>query len=141
MSATDATDRSGGALAPAQLAAIELVADKLLKSESDGQVEDFYGSLGEAICRLTSMTRAVIFRYDSARRRVRAAGAHGVELSVFSGDFVTVESAPLARQALAEDRVIEASDDLEELLPASYMRMLGPTTVVCSPMTARGRWI
>jgi signal transduction histidine kinase len=87
------------------------------------------------------MTRAVIFRYDSARRRVRAAGAYGVELSVFATDVVTVESAPLARQALAEDRVIEASEDLEQVLPASYMRLLGPTTVVCSPMTARGRWI
>jgi signal transduction histidine kinase len=132
---------SSGALAPAQLDAIELVAETLLNSESDGQVDDFYSSLCEAICRLTSMTRAVIFRYDSARRRVRAAGAYGVDLSVFAGAFVTVESAPLARQALAEDRVIERSEDLEHLLPASYVRLLGPTTVVCSPMTARGRWI
>ena len=141
MSATGAPDRPGATLAPAQLAAIELVAETLLKSESDGKGDDFYSSLCEAICRLTSMTRAVIFRYDSARRRVRAAGAYGVELSVFATDVVTVESAPLARQALAEDRVIEASEDLEEVLPASYMRLLGPTTVVCSPMTARGRWI
>lgn len=132
---------TGGALIPAQLDAIELVAETLLNSESDGQVDDFYSSLCEAICRLTSMTRAVIFRYDSARRRVRAAGAYGVDLSVFAGLFVTVESAPLARQALEEDRVIEASEDLEQLLPATYVRLLGPTTIVCSPMTARGRWI
>jgi hypothetical protein len=59
MSATGAPDRPGAALAPAQLAAIELVAETLLKSESDGHGgDDFYSSLCEAICRLTSMTRA-----------------------------------------------------------------------------------
>ena len=39
--------------------------------------ESFYSSLCEAVCRLTSMDRAVIFRYDEAHRRVRAAGAYG----------------------------------------------------------------
>ena len=53
------------------------------------------------------MDRAVIFTYDDARRRVHAAGAHGVALDGFTGGHVTVESAPVARQALTEDRVIE----------------------------------
>ena len=35
---------------------------------------DFYDRLCEAVCRLARMRRAVIFRYDAARRRVRAAG-------------------------------------------------------------------
>ena len=49
-------------------------------SEADGSSDAFYSSLCEAVCRLTSMDRAVIFRYDEARRRVRAAGAYGIDL-------------------------------------------------------------
>ena len=46
------------------------------------------------------MDRAVIFRYDESRRRVRAAGAFGLALERFTHSQVTVESAPIARQAL-----------------------------------------
>jgi signal transduction histidine kinase len=123
------------------VAAIEMLADTLARGEVEGHADDFYSSLCEVICRLTSMERAVIFRYDSVRGRVRAAGSHGVNIDLFADELFTVESAPLARQALSEDRLIEASDNLEAVLPASYMRMLGPTAVVCSPMVARGRWI
>ena len=56
---------------------------------------------------LAQMDRAVIFSYDDARRRVHAAGSHGIALDGFTDAAVTVESAPVARQALTEDRVIE----------------------------------
>jgi signal transduction histidine kinase len=103
--------------------------------------DDFYNRLCAATTRATSMQRAIIFLYDPARRRVRAAGSHGVDISIFADAFITVESAPMAKRALELDRVIDASADLERELPAEYVRLLGSTTVVCSPMAARGRWL
>jgi signal transduction histidine kinase len=128
-------------LSTAQAAAIESFADVLAHGDHDTAEDDFYSRLCEATTRATSMRRAIIFLYDSARRRVRAAGSHGVDISVFADAFITVESAPMARRALELDSVIEASHDLERELPAEYVRLFGTTTVVCSPMAARGRWL
>ena len=86
------------------------------------------------------MRRAVIFRYDTARRRVRAAGAHGLELAQFAGAHVTVESAPIAARALREDRVIEVAGDLSGQFPAEYAALFPePARLVCAPMAAGGR--
>ena len=87
--------------------ALETFVELLTRVEADGSSDSFYSSLCEAVCRLTSMDRAVIFRYDEAHRRVRAAGAFGLDLERFTHSRVTVESAPIARQALEEDRVID----------------------------------
>jgi signal transduction histidine kinase len=127
-------------LSSAQVRAIEFLADVLATSEEEGRADDFYGRLSEATSRLTSLNRVVIFRYDSARRRVRAAGSFGVELDVFAGLFVTVESAPIARRALEEDQVLEVSQDLGRELPPEY-EQFAPKRIVCAPMAARGRWI
>ena len=57
-----------------QVRAIEYLAEVLATSDEEGRGDDFYGLLSEATTRLTSLRRAVIFRYDSGVRRVRAAG-------------------------------------------------------------------
>ena len=94
--------------APAvRIDALEMFVDLLARVEEDGSSDAFYGRLCEAACELTSMDRAVIFRYDEAQRRVRAAGTHNLPLEVFAGVHFTVESAPIARQALEEDRVLD----------------------------------
>ena len=80
---------------------LETFVELLTRVEDDGSSDAFYSSLCEAVCRLTSMDRAIIFRYDEARRRVRAAGAFGIALERFTNSHVTVESAPIARQALS----------------------------------------
>src|SRR4051794_22100984 len=85
--------------------ALEAFVDLLAQVEDDPASDTFYNRLCEGTCRLANMDRAVIFRYDEARRRVYAAGAWGLDLSVFADAHVTVESAPIARQALVEDRV------------------------------------
>ena len=54
--------------------ALEVMSDLLLGVGEGSPPDAFFSSLCEAICRLTSMRRAVLFRYDSARRRVRAVG-------------------------------------------------------------------
>jgi len=100
----------------------------------------FYDRLCDAVCRLARMRRAVIFRYDGAVRRVRAAGAHGLNLEQFAGAHVTVESAPIAAQSLREDRVIEIEGDMTGQFPKEYANVFPePVRLVCAPMAAAGR--
>jgi signal transduction histidine kinase len=135
-------DRSMSHAAPgAHVAAIEVFVDVLSQSDAAETTDAFYGGLCEAVCRLAGMERAVLFRYDGALRRVRAAGSHGIPLRVFAGERFSVESAPIARQALDQDRVLEASEGIDELLPAAYVELLRPTHVICTPMSAAGRWV
>src|SRR5579884_1711467 len=91
--------------------ALELFVEVLSQSE-DAAGEQFFDRLCGAVCRLAHMRRALIFRYDSARRSVRAVGAHGLSLEQFADAHVTVESAPIAAQSLREDSVIEVSGDM-----------------------------
>jgi signal transduction histidine kinase len=102
--------------------------------------DGFYDRLCDAVCRLTRMRRALIFRYDSAVRRVRAAGAHGLNLEQFAGAYLTVESAPVAAQSLREDRVIEIAGDMTGQFPEEFASVFPePVRLVCAPMTAAGR--
>jgi signal transduction histidine kinase len=121
--------------------ALETFVELLSRSEADGSSDAFYSSLCEAVCRLTAMDRAIIFRYDEARRRVRAAGAYGIDLERFTSSHVTVESAPIARQALVEDRVIEMdAEAVARDLPEGFRDLLDDATLVCVPLSAGGRW-
>src|ERR1700727_3919502 len=58
---------------------LELYVEVLSQSE-DASGELFYDRLCEAVCRLAHMRRALIFRYDSARRRGRGGRAEGESL-------------------------------------------------------------
>jgi signal transduction histidine kinase len=120
---------------------LETFVDLLAQVEADGSTDDFYSKLCEATCRVASMDRAVIFRYDDARRRVRAAGAYGIDLDLFENAHLTVESAPIARQSLEEDRVIEVRDDDTPEVPEEYRDLLREATLVCTPLSAAGRWL
>ncbi len=119
--------------------ALEVFVEVLSQSE-DAAGDQFYDRLCEAVCRLAHMRRALIFRYDSGRRRVRAAGAFGLSLEPFTDAHVTVESAPIAAQSLREDRVIEIAGDMAGQVPSEYSDMFpGPVRLVCAPMAAAGR--
>jgi signal transduction histidine kinase len=135
------TDHAPSERPSVQVRAIEHLAEVLATSEGEGRGDDFYGLLCEVTARLTSLRRAVIFRYDSARRRVRLAGGFGIDVSEFEGLFVTVESAPIARWALEQDRVIDVEGELDAAVPLEYAKRFGLTNIVCVPMVARGRWI
>jgi signal transduction histidine kinase len=123
--------------------ALELFVEVLSQSESSTTGSGFYDRLCEAVCRLAHMRRAIIFRYDGASRRVRAAGAHGgLDLERFAGAFVTVESAPITAQALREDRVIELAGDVRDGVPPEYAELFPePVRLVCTPMAAGDRAI
>jgi signal transduction histidine kinase len=122
--------------------ALELFVEVLSQSHAGEQASDdmFYDRLCEAVCQLAHMRRALIFRYDSARRRVRAAGAHGLSLEPFADAHVTVESAPIAAQSLREDRVIEIAGEMAGHVPEEFADLFPePVRLVCAPMAAAGR--
>jgi len=121
--------------------ALETFVELLSRVEADPSGDDFYSRLCEATCRLADMDRAVIFRYDGARRRVRAAGSFGIPLEIFADAQVTVETVPVARDSLLEDRVIEISSATAEGVPVEFRDLMRESTLVCTPMAAAGRWL
>jgi signal transduction histidine kinase len=137
MSALDSVDGRAGV----GIEALELFVEVLAQSDRDPAAGDgFYDRLCEAVCRLAGMRRAVIFRYDPARRRVRAAGAHGLDVQQFADAHVTVESAPIAARALAEDRVVEIAGDVTAEFPTDFAGLFPePVRLVCAPLAAAGR--
>lgn len=118
---------------------LDVISELLLEVGEASPPDAFFSRLCEAICRLTAMRRAVLFRYDPSRRRVRAVGAHGIELEHFAGMFVTVDSVPVARQALTEDRVSEVLGARDFAVPLSVRELLEGVRMVCTPMAAAGR--
>jgi signal transduction histidine kinase len=121
--------------------ALETFVELLSRVEADPSSDAFYSRLCEATCRLADMDRAVIFRYDGARRRVRAAGSFGIPLEIFADAQVTVETVPVARASLIEDRVIEISSATAEGVPPEFRNVMRESTLVCTPMAAAGRWL
>ncbi len=121
--------------------ALEVVSDLLLGIGEGSPPDAFFSSLCEAICRLASMRRAILFRYDPVRRRVRAVGAHNLDIDRFTDLFVTVDSVPIARQALAQDRVLEVVGAEDFDIPQSLRELLDGLLIVCTPMAAAGRYV
>ena len=119
--------------------ALETFVELLSRVEADPSSDAFYSRLCEATCRLADMDRAVIFRYDGARRRVRAAGSFGIPLDTFLDAHVTVETVPVARESLLEDRVIEIPSAIG--VPDEFKGLVAESTLVCTPMAAAGRWL
>ncbi len=134
-------DANGGSAGPHSIAALELLSDVLAGVDDEHGSDHFFSRLAEAVCRLARMDRAVIFSYDDARRRVHAAGSHGVALDGLSAGHVTVESAPVARQALTEDRVIEVLPHDGHDISEDFAELVGDHALVYVPIVAAGRWI
>src|SRR5579884_3712855 len=118
---------------------LEVFVELLSKIDPDTSSTEFYDRICEAICRLTTMRRAAIFMADAARRRVRAAGAHGASFAQLSELRPTLVNTPIAQRALREDEVVVVSERIEEAVPPEYARLLGITTLVCTPLSAAGR--
>ncbi len=132
---------SSASAGPHSIAALELLSDVLAGVDEEHGSDRFFSRLAEAVCRLAHMDRAVIFSYDDARRRVHAAGSHGVALEGFTDGHVTVESAPTARQALTEDRVIEVLPHDGHDISQDFAELVGDHALVYVPIVAAGRWI
>jgi signal transduction histidine kinase len=120
--------------------ALELLVEVLSGPQDADAEEHFYSHLAEAVCRLADMRRAIIFRYDDASRRVRVAGAHGVDPTAFSDAHISVELAPLAATALAEDRVIEVLPGEEHFIAPEFVELVGDRALIYVPIAAASRW-
>jgi signal transduction histidine kinase len=102
---------------------------------------EFYDRLCEACCRLGAMERAGLLLYDDARQLVVVVGGHGVDPTLLSELYGTLEETPIAQVALSEDRVIEVTGDLARWVPERYARIGGVETLCCVPVSAAGRWL
>jgi signal transduction histidine kinase len=118
---------------------LEVFVELLAEIDTDTSSTEFYDRICEAICRLTTMRRAAIFMADAARRRVRAVGAHGTSFAQLAALRPTLVNTPIAQRALLEDEVVVVSEGIEEAVPKDYAKVLGITTLVCTPMSAAGR--
>jgi hypothetical protein len=58
--------------------ALDGVIRLLFELDEERELDDFYDRICEAVCRQTSMERAVLFLYDAERKLVLPAGSHGV---------------------------------------------------------------
>ena len=118
---------------------LEVFVELLAEIDTETSSTEFYDRICEAICRLTTMRRAAIFMADAARRRVRAVGSHGTPPEQLVELRPTLVNTPIAQQALRDDEVVVVSERIEEWVPPDYAKVLGITTLVCTPMSAAGR--
>jgi signal transduction histidine kinase len=85
------------------------------------------------------MRRAGLMLYDEARRLVVPVGSHGVRADLLAAVYGRLDETPIAQLALAEDRVVQVSERLEDWVPARYADFAGLTTLTCTPVAAGGR--
>jgi signal transduction histidine kinase len=116
---------------------VELLADLPTETSST----DFYDRICEAICRLTTMSRAAIFMADLPRRRAVVVGAHGTSFRplITLSPSPELLATPIAQRALVEDQVVIVDDGIEQHVPREYAELFGITTLVCAPISAGGQ--
>lgn len=120
--------------------ALDVVVRFLFELDEGAEGDRFYDRICEAVCRQTSMERAVLFLYEPERRLVLPVGSHGVYREFLAHTYGTLEETPVAQRALAEDAVIETSD-LATDVPARYSNLPGIGKLTCTPVAAAGRWL
>ena len=118
---------------------LDVFVELLSQLDAPTPAHEYYGRICQAVCRLTSMERVALFIYDEGRHRVRAVGSWGLDDALLEEVDATLDESPLARRALEEDRVVEASSEIEQEVPAEYARLFGLTTLTCTPLAAAGR--
>ena len=132
----------GRALSP-RTDALEVIVELLgaFDGSPDPVGGGFYDRLCEALCRMASMTRAVMLLYDEARQLVVPVGSHGIEQWLLTEVYGTLEETPIAQLALSEDRVVEVCGELARWVPERYARFDAVDTLTCTPVAAAGRWL
>lgn len=129
---------------PAHTEPLDVVVELMsqIDSAAGDAPREFYDNLSEGVCRLTSMTRAILLLYDDTRKLVLPVGSHGIDADELLADvYGTLEETPVAQRALSEDRVVSISGDLAGQIPERYTDLRGVTTVTCTPVSAGGRWL
>ncbi len=123
-----------------QAGEIDVLVGLIAGVEDPGSAGRLTDRICEAVCRMTSLTRAAIFLHDSTLGVSRPVGSHGVDQEMIASVAATLDEMPVAQRVLVEDRVIEVSRNLEFELPARYAGLAGITTITCAPVAAGGKW-
>jgi signal transduction histidine kinase len=122
--------------------ALDVIVELLGELDGDPQSSrEFYDRLCSALCRLVPMERAGLLLYDDARKLVVPVGSRGLEPNLLAEVYGTLEETPIAQIALAEDRVVEVTGELERWIPERYSAFGGVETLTCTPVSAGGRWL
>src|SRR5258705_13170626 len=90
--------------------ALDVVVQLLFELKEERGLDDFYDRICEAVCRQTSMERAVLFLYDAERRLVLPAGSPGVYPEFIAPGYRPLEETPIPQRAPAQAPVLEAAD-------------------------------
>jgi signal transduction histidine kinase len=102
--------------------------------------DPFHDRICEAVCRLTSLERAILLLYDPGRRLVLPAGSHGVDPELLAHTYGSLDETPIAQRALSSDSVIVV-DRLAGEVPDRYADVPGVRGVSCTPVAAAGHWL
>ena len=130
--------------APARTDALDVIVELLAeldKQPAGSGGAGFYDRLCAALCTVANMQRAGLLLYDEARQLVVPVGSHGMDAPLLRDIYGTLEETPIAQVALAEDRVVEVSDDLSRWVPERYAHFPGIEALTCTPVSAGGRWL
>lgn len=126
---------------PGPIEALDAFCAVLADAEEGVTRDEFYGRLSYVIGTLAAMDRVVIFRYDEALRRVRVAGTHNIDRTIFADADVSPESARIVQRSLEQDAVVEIASPSPDEVPEQYRALLRDGTLICVPLVAAGRWI
>jgi signal transduction histidine kinase len=108
--------------------------------DSVADSDPFHDRICEAICKLTTLKRAVLFLYDPGRKLVVPAGSHGVDPEILAHTYGSIEETPIAQQALVSDEVVVV-ERLAGAVPERYAGLPGVIGISCTPVAAGGRWL
>jgi signal transduction histidine kinase len=121
--------------------ALDLVVSLLFElGDEPADVSPLDDRICEAICRLTSLERAVLMLYDPARRLVVPAGSHGVAPEILAHVYGGLEETPIAQRALGENAVV-VIQSLPGHVPDRYAGIPTVSGISCTPVAAAGRWL
>ncbi|MGE5407143.1 MAG: sensor histidine kinase [Syntrophothermus sp.] len=129
-------------VAPAPRAGtVEVVVGLLAELDEATESGVFYDRVCRAVCTLTTMRRAALLLHDDAYGAVIPMGSHGVDPEIAKTIEGTLDETPIARRALAEDRVVEVGGSLVGEIPARYAELADTARITCTPISAARRWL
>ncbi|HET7121479.1 MAG TPA: GAF domain-containing protein [Solirubrobacterales bacterium] len=125
----------------ARAGTVEVLVGLLARLDPATESAVFYDRVCEAVCSLTTMTRAALLLHDSTYRTVIPMGSCGLDPELVKRIEGTMDETPIAARALREDRVIEVSGSLQGHVPARYAEIADTECITCTPISAARRWL
>jgi signal transduction histidine kinase len=124
----------------ARAGTVEVLVGLLARLDPVTESGVFYDRVCEAVCSLTTMTRAALLLHDSTYRTVIPMGSCGFDPELVKRIEGTMDETPIAARALREDRVIEVSGSLQGHVPERYAEIADTDCITCTPISAARRW-